>query len=96
MSIQAYNSISYSISLPSIFKLGPYRYPTPTARIGSTTSGEEKSEPQPAIRLNLRVTDDQAWYFSEEWQAEEAEADQNLIDGEYEDFDNMEDLLKSL
>lgn len=93
---QPYNSVSASDYMPSTVYMPAYRYPLPTAEIDGTTSQEHSVQPTPAIKLALRVADDQAWYFTVAWQAAELEADQNLVDGEYEDFDSMEDLLESL
>jgi len=38
----------------------------------------------------------QAWFWSPEWQAREQQADDDLRQGRYEDFDNMDDFLNSL
>lgn len=38
----------------------------------------------------------QAWFWTEEWQAMEREADEDLRLGRYEDFDTMEDFINSL
>jgi hypothetical protein len=40
--------------------------------------------------------DGQSWYWSAEWQAMEKEADENLKNGEYEDFDTIDDFIASL
>ena len=39
---------------------------------------------------------DQAWFWSEEWQEGEKEADEDLLLGLYQDFDNIEELIVSL
>lgn len=44
----------------------------------------------------LHNDDDPAWYWSAEWQAGEDEADQNLTDGDYEDFETVDDFIASL
>ncbi len=36
------------------------------------------------------VPADQAWFWSQKWQAKEREADQALANGEYQDFDNVD------
>lgn len=42
------------------------------------------------------VPEDQAWFWSKEWQAMEQEADEALAKGEYRDFDTVEDALNHL
>ena len=44
------------------------------------------------LREALTTTQDQAWFWSEEWQAGEREAEADLAAGRYETFDTMEDL----
>jgi len=39
---------------------------------------------------------DQAWFWTEEWQEKEREADEALRKGEFEEFDRVEDLLNDL
>lgn len=41
-------------------------------------------------------SDDQAWYWSAWWRAMEIEADKNLEEGDYEDFENLDDFIASL
>ena len=43
-----------------------------------------------------KVPRDQAWFWSEEWQQGEREADKALARGEYKDFDKVEDLIADL
>lgn len=38
----------------------------------------------------------QAWFWTTEWQALEYEADEDLRQGRYEDFDSMDDFINSL
>jgi hypothetical protein len=38
----------------------------------------------------------QQWYWTEEWQRWEAEADEDFRSGRYEDFDSMDDFIASL
>lgn len=53
------------------------------------TSMNEKSQPRP--------TDEDAWFYTLEWQAGEAEADRDLAEGRVVGpFDNIEDALKAL
>ena len=38
----------------------------------------------------------QEWFWTTEWQKKEREADEELEKGEYEEFDNVEDLIRDL
>lgn len=42
------------------------------------------------------IPEDQAWFWTEEWQAGEREVDEALKNGEYKDFDSIEALLTEL
>ena len=42
------------------------------------------------------VAADQEWYWTPEWQAMEAEADEELAAGQYDDFATMDDLIADL
>jgi AbrB family looped-hinge helix DNA binding protein len=44
----------------------------------------------------ISVPKDQAWFWSEEWQKEEMEAEEEIKAGRLKSFDNIGDLLKSL
>lgn len=44
----------------------------------------------------IKVPRDQAWFWTEEWQAKEKEADQDLSSDRYREFGKLEDLLKEL
>jgi AbrB family looped-hinge helix DNA binding protein len=44
----------------------------------------------------VAIERDQAYFYTERWQAGEREAEADLKAGRYEDFDNMDDFLKSL
>ena len=48
----------------------------------------------PSVPAQLRL--DQAWFWSEEWQAMEAEAEADLREGRYTDFDTFDDLISHL
>jgi len=41
-------------------------------------------------------TKDVSWFFTEEWQAGERKADDDLLHGRYTDFDTVEELLAHL
>ena len=45
------------------------------------------------LREALATAEDQAWFWTEEWQAGEREAEADLVAGRYETFDTMEDLI---
>ena len=44
----------------------------------------------------IRVPRDQAWFWAEEWQKKEREADEDLSHGRYRDFERIEDFMKEL
>jgi predicted transcriptional regulator len=46
--------------------------------------------------LSAYLDDDQAWYWTDEWQAAENEAEIALSTGNYKTFDSMDDLLADL
>lgn len=39
---------------------------------------------------------DQAWFWTDEWQAKEKEADEAIAKGKFIDFENVDDLIKEL
>ena len=38
----------------------------------------------------------QAWFWTAEWQAKEREADEDLREGRYDDYDTADDFINSL
>ena len=48
------------------------------------------------LREALAIANDQAWFWTEEWQAGEREAEADLAAGQYETFDTMEELIDDL
>ena len=44
----------------------------------------------------IKVPREQAWFWSAEWQAKEMQAEQELADGRFGEFDNLQELLKDL
>jgi AbrB family looped-hinge helix DNA binding protein len=44
----------------------------------------------------IKVSRDQAWFWTPEWKAKEKEADQDLASGRVSEFRKLEDLLKDL
>ena len=50
----------------------------------------------PELRRPKAVPEDQAWFWSEPWQAGERQVNQELETGDYAVFDSVEDLLTDL
>jgi hypothetical protein len=48
------------------------------------------------LRETLAVAEDQAWFWTDEWQTGEREAEADLAAGRYQIFDTMEDLIDDL
>lgn len=46
--------------------------------------------------LTPQKDEDDSWFWSEEWQAKEREADEAIRKGDFKEFDNIEDLIKDL
>jgi hypothetical protein len=44
----------------------------------------------------VEIDPDQAWFWTEEWQASERRVDEYLRKGEFEEFDSMGDFLSTL
>jgi AbrB family looped-hinge helix DNA binding protein len=44
----------------------------------------------------IAVNRSQAWFWTRRWQAGEREADDDLLEGRFEDFSSMEDLIADL
>ena len=42
------------------------------------------------------IPKDESWFHTKEWQEKEMIADKEFANGEYEEFDNADDLLKDL
>lgn len=57
--------------------------------------GLNNKEIKVAVKTGL-VDPDQAWWWHEDWQKGEREADRNLAEGRYKQFNNVEDLIKEL
>lgn len=55
-------------------------------------------EPDGSVRLVPKVAIDraQAYFWSQRWQQGEQEAEADLQHGHYQDFDNMDDFIRSL
>ncbi len=48
------------------------------------------------LQQALATAEDQAWFWTKEWQAGEREAEADLAAGRYQVFDTMEDLIGDL
>ncbi|MBI1800609.1 MAG: hypothetical protein HY259_06695 [Chloroflexi bacterium] len=44
----------------------------------------------------IEIDPEQSWYWSDEWQAAEREADEDLRSGRYSDFNSIDKLIASL
>jgi AbrB family looped-hinge helix DNA binding protein len=44
----------------------------------------------------IKVPRDQAWFWAPEWQEKEKEADEDIRKGRYQEFEDVEDLLKDI
>jgi len=44
----------------------------------------------------IKIPRDQAWFWTEEWQQKEKEAEKDITSGNYEEYDSVKDLLKDL
>jgi AbrB family looped-hinge helix DNA binding protein len=44
----------------------------------------------------IRVPRDQAWFWTKEWQEKEQEADADITEGKFRDFESLDELMKDL
>ena len=44
----------------------------------------------------IKIPRDQAWFWTDEWQVKEREAEEDLSANRYRDFETLEDLLNEL
>lgn len=44
----------------------------------------------------IKVPRDQSWFWTKEWQEKEHQADKDLDDGNFRDFENLDALMKEL
>ena len=73
----------------AIINLGPYE--EFAAPCGAVSAGEGSVQ-----TMEAHIKPGQEWFWSEEWQAAEYEAEVDLVEGRFETFDNDEDFLASL
>ena len=72
------------------------------ARLASTSSQslEFKLSPEESAALaeaiDEALAEAQGWFWSEAWQVGERASEADLAEGQYQDFDTMEDLLRDL
>ena len=72
------------------------------ARLASATQETIEVAPDVAgaladyLQETLATVEDQAWFWTREWQAGEREAEADLAAGRYQAFDTMEDLIDDL
>jgi hypothetical protein len=50
----------------------------------------------PITKERVEIDPDQHWFWTDEWQAGERQVDEDLQEGRYEDFDDMESFLESI
>jgi len=48
------------------------------------------------LQWRSRDMEDQSWFWTEEWQERYHEAKEDLAHGRYEEFEDVEDLLREL
>lgn len=72
------------------------------ARLASTSGQtlEVKLSPEESATLALfleeLLPDEQDWFWTAEWQAGEQAAERDLVEGRYQDFETMEEMLLDL
>ena len=59
------------------------------------SKGLTKEEIKVACKVGL-IDEDQAWWWTEEWQKGEREAEKDIKEGRVKKFSNVEDLIKDL
>jgi len=59
------------------------------------SQGLTKEEIKVACKVGL-IGPDQAWWWTEEWQKGEREAERDIKEGKVKEFSNVEDLIKDL
>jgi len=59
------------------------------------SQGLTQEEIKVACKVNL-IDPDQAWWWTEEWQKKEREAEKDIKEGKVKEFSKVEDLIKDL
>lgn len=49
-----------------------------------------------AEAIDEALAEDQGWFWSESWQAGERASEADLVEGRYQDYDTMEEMLRDL
>lgn len=44
----------------------------------------------------IKVPREQSWFWTKKWQEKERQADEDLANGKFSDFDNLDALMKDL
>jgi len=60
-----------------------------------TQNKELHKEAKIACKVGL-IDPDQAWWWTEQWQKKEREAERDMKEGKVKKFSNVEDLIKNL
>ncbi len=89
--------------MPNIMKISPQgqiRIPKKIMQLFGIETGDyvevDAEKGQIVLKPRKLIDPLQGWYWTKEWQQMEKEADNDLANGRYRDFDNLEDLLKDL
>ena len=64
--------------------------------VAFTTSPEIRVVLTPSQQAGMVVYPDQDWYWTDAWQAMEAEAERDLAEGRYQVFETIAEFLASL
>ncbi len=70
-----------------------HHYVAPIARIVLANDETEKWYILDEVKTWKEINPQQLWFWTNEWQQQERQADEDLIQGRYEDFDNLDDLF---
>ena len=46
--------------------------------------------------LSIKQSENDSWFWTESWQRQESEADQDLLLGNYDDYDTIDEFIASL
>jgi len=75
----------------------PLRIPTKIVHVnGATTPEITFLTIHPQTGELVKIRRDQLWFWSTDWQAGERQVDQEIANGDYEEFDTIEEFISSL